>query len=75
MTDPDDFFAGIFGDADGDRAEKLKAAKLEYEATLADIREVVDTHIQGFEALGYNRAEALYFGGQLHVFLTSMTNR
>lgn len=64
-------FAGIFGDPDGDPRDQVKAAKLEFEAFLSDIREVIDTHVRGFEALGYSREEALYFGGQLHVILTT----
>lgn len=75
MTDPDDIFAGIFGNLDGDTEERKKASRLEYEASLRDIREVVDQHVKGFENLGYDRNEALFFGGQLHVFLTNINNR
>lgn len=72
MSDPDDLFSSIFGNSDGDEKEKAKAARLEYEAFLGDIRQMVDTHVQGFESLGYSRQEALYFGGQLHVLLTQI---
>src|SRR5699024_3220662 len=48
----------------------MKAARLEYEAYLGDVREMVDTHVQGFQNRGYSREEALFFGGQLHVLLT-----
>lgn len=65
-------FAGIFGDENGDQAERMKAARLEYEAYLGDVREMVDTHVQGFQNRGYSREEALFFGGQLHVLLTQL---
>ena len=65
-------FAGIFGDENGDQAERMKAARLEYEAYLGDVREMVDTHVQGFQSRGYSREEALFFGGQLHVLLTQL---
>ena len=65
-------FAGIFGDESGDQAERMKAARLEYEAYLGDVREMVDTHVQGFQNRGYSREEALFFGGQLHVLLTQL---
>src|SRR5699024_3355954 len=50
----------------------MKAARLEYEAYLGDVREMVDTHVQGFQNRGYSREEALFFGGQLHVLLTQL---
>lgn len=68
----EDPFDGLFGDPEGDPAERAKAAKLEYEAFLGDVREIVDTHVQGFESRGYTRQEALYFGGQLHTLLTQL---
>ena len=63
ISDP---FRSVFGDPAGNDDDRRQASKVALEIYLADAREIVDTHIRGFENLGMSREEALCFAGQLH---------
>lgn len=70
-----DPFDGLF-DLGADKAEEMrKKAQEGYEIWLSEVRTIVDTHIKAWESMGYARAEALFFAGQLHHYLISLNSR